>query len=518
MVQGTSSGAGKSVLTAALCRIFARAGYRVAPFKSQTMALNAAVTAQGEEIGRAQAAQAAAAFVEPTVDMNPILLKPESDRRSQVVVRGRAVASIDFAGYRALTPSLLPLVEESLDRLRRAHDLVVIEGAGSPAEVNVNDGEIVNMRIARMADAPVLLVGDIDRGGVLAAFVGTMALLDPDDRRRVAGFVVNRFRGDPALLAPGLDVVTARTGVPVLGVVPYVDGPIIPAEDSLDLDAMTSPAAGARIEIAVLRLPRIANFDDFEPLAAEPGVRVTFARRPADLERADLIVVPGSKSTIADLRWVRASGLAAALLGAAAQGRPVLGVCGGYQMLGAVLRDPDRVESDVDVETGLGLLPVVTTFERRKTTLRVRARPTPASALFRGAAGALAEAYEIHAGRTVWSDEGGEPAAGRDTRRPFAVVARAGATAGDLDGATSPDGSVTGTYLHGLFSSGPVRRALLEALAGNRGIPPDPRWGGHDAVDPYDRLADVVGAAVDVAAVARLVGFPDPRVAASERR
>jgi len=282
MLQGTASGVGKSLLTAALCRIFARQGHRVAPFKAQNMSLNSAVTADGREIGRAQAAQAEAAGIEPTVDMNPILLKPEADDRSQVIVRGAPVGSLTFGEY----------------------------GRGSPAEINLAEGDIVNMRIARLADAPVLLVGDIDRGGVFAAFVGTLELLDPDDRARVAGFIVNKFRGDVSILAPGLEALVRRTAVPVLGIVPYLDRHLVPAEDSLDLDDLP-PSPGLRVlEIAVVRLPRIANFDDFEPLAREPGVGVRFARSAADLAAADLIVLPGSKGTIADLDWLRGTGLA----------------------------------------------------------------------------------------------------------------------------------------------------------------------------------------------------------------
>src|SRR5947208_1160124 len=345
MVQGTGSGVGKSLLTAALCRLFARAGYRVTPFKAQNMALNAAV-ADGGEIGRAQAAQAEAAGVEPTVDMNPILLKPESDHRSQVIVRGRPLTSADWGAYREMQGALLGIVAESLERLRRTFELVLIEGAGSPAEINLRAHDIVNMRVARLADARVLLVGDIDRGGVFAALVGTLALLDPADRARVAGLIVNKLRGDGSILTPGLDELAARTGVPVLGVVPWIDERLVPAEDSLDLEALAlGDGSTDAIEIAVVRLPRIANFDDFEPLAAEPGVRVRFATTPAALRAADLVVLPGSKSTMADLVWLQETGLAAAVVAAASAGRPVLGVCGGFQMLGEGLRDPQPVDS-----------------------------------------------------------------------------------------------------------------------------------------------------------------------------
>src|SRR2546421_227134 len=309
------------------------------------MSLTAAVPAAGGEIGRAQPVQAAAAGIEPTVDMNPILLQPETDERSQVVVRGRAVTSLDWRGYGRLAPMLWPVIVESLERLRRAHDLVVIEGAGSPAEINL-EFDLANMRVAALAGAPVVLVGDIDRGGVFAALVGTLALLAPDDRARVAGLVVNRFRGDPSVLGPGLDLLTARTGVPVLGVVPHLGEAPLPDEASLGLERVPREVADARLSVAVPRLPRIANFDDLEPLAAEPGVAVRFVAHPEAVDGSDVVVLPGSKTTVADLAWLRERGLDAAIARAAADGRAVIGICGGYQMLGERLDDPEHVESD----------------------------------------------------------------------------------------------------------------------------------------------------------------------------
>jgi adenosylcobyric acid synthase len=505
MVQGTASGVGKSVLTAALCRLFARAGYRVAPFKSQNMALNAAVAADGGEIGRAQAAQAEAAGIEPSVDMNPILLKPESDLTSQVVVRGRVLGRATFAEYRGWRERLLPVVSESLARLRAAHDVVVVEGAGSPAEINLRDDEIVNMTVARLAAAPVLLVGDIDRGGVFAALVGTLALLPAADRARIAGFVINRFRGDIGVLEPGIEELVRRTGVPVLGVVPYVPERLLPAEDSLDLDdaAPGPPPADARVEIAVVRLPRIANFDDFEPLAAEPGVRVRFVRDPGALADADAVVVPGSKSTMADLAWLHDRGFADGIRGAARRGVVVVGVCGGYQMLGRTLRDPDGVESAVPLAHGLDLLPVATTFAADKRTVRVRAR-VGAGGPFGAATGIEVVAYEIHCGRT-------EPLAPLEPA--FTVLDGAGS--GVPDGAVA--GSVVGTYLHGVLADDGLRGAFLRSLAARRRVAPHPAWGTSRAGCRYDRLADVVGAAVDVGAIGRLVGLELPRVTRQDR-
>jgi adenosylcobyric acid synthase len=499
MVQGTASGVGKSLLAAAFCRIFARAGYRVAPFKSQNMALNAAVTLAGGEIGRAQAAQAAAAGIEATVDMNPILLKPEPGYRSQVVVRGRAITSVTWREYQHMQAELWPIVAESLGRLRRACDLIVIEGAGSPAEINLRDSDIVNMKVARLADAPVLLVGDIDRGGVFAALLGTLALLDPADRARVGGLIVNRFRGDETILASGLAELGARSGVPVLGVVPYLDARLVPAEDSLDLDEPSRWGTSGALDIAVVRLPLISNFDDFEPLAAEPGVAVRFVRSANEIRGADVVVLPGSKGTMSDLRWLFATGLADAIQRAAADGRPIVGVCGGYQMLGEAVHDPDRVESDALSARALGLLPAVTTFVPQKTTVRVRARVADTCGLFSSAAGSEVVAYEIHAGRTS-----------PNALSPFTIVERGGVPVRDADGAVGATGHVVGTYLHGLFANDRLRRAFLVSLADRKGIASDPRW-GTPAGDRYEHLADAVARAVDIGAVAKLAGLSFPR-------
>ncbi|HEX9307784.1 MAG TPA: cobyric acid synthase, partial [Anaeromyxobacter sp.] len=388
MVQGTASSVGKSLVVTGLCRLFRRAGLRVAPFKAQNMALNAAVAADGGEIGRAQAVQADAAGIDPTVDMNPILLKPEGDSRSQVVVLGKPSGSMTAADYHRHKPELRSVVREALARLRARFDVVVIEGAGSPAEVNLKDRDLVNMDVAKAAGARVLLVGDIDRGGVFAAFVGTMELLPPEERALVGGFLVNKFRGDPRLLDSGLDFLRERTGVPVVGVLPYLRGLRIADEDSVSLDhrRRTRRAAPGELELAIVRLPRIANYDEFDALEHEPGVVVRYVDRPEELRGADLVVLPGSKSTAPDLRWLRASGVADELGARAARGDPILGVCGGCQMLGRAVLDPDGVESDEAEAAGLGLLPIVTRFRREKTTARVRARPL---AMLLGAGGAV---------------------------------------------------------------------------------------------------------------------------------
>jgi adenosylcobyric acid synthase len=501
MIQGTASGVGKSLLTTAFCRLFARAGYRVAPFKSQNMALNAAVAADGGEIGRAQAAQAEAAGIEPTVDMNPILLKPEGDVRAQVVIRGAAAVSVDFTTYQAMAPALLDVIAESLARVRATHDLVLIEGAGSPAEINLAATELVNMRVARLADAPVLLAGDIDRGGVFAALVGTLELLEPGDRARVAGFLVNRFRGARHLLEPGLEMLTARTGVPVLGVVPLIPERLVPAEDSLDLDHVSGAVDDALVDIAVIRLPRISNFDDFEPLADEPRVRVRFVRTAAELAGADLVILPGTKTTVADLTWLDSSGLGVAVRERARAGCPVLGVCGGFQMLGARVDDPEGREGVAGRVDGLGLLPVTTAFAGAKRTARVRARVAASRGVLAGAAGREVAGYEIHVGLTR---SAADPA--------FTIMARGAERPQEFDGAVSADGTVTGTYVHGIFADDALRGAVLRAVAGGAGRVPDPRWGSpRRTMARYDRLADLVADAVDMPAIAKLVGLRWPR-------
>jgi adenosylcobyric acid synthase len=505
MVQGTASSVGKSLVVAGLCRLFRRAGLRVAPFKAQNMALNAAVASDGGEIGRAQAVQAEAAGIDATVEMNPILLKPEGDSRSQVVLRGRPWRRMSAAEYHAVKPELRGVVRECLTSLRARVDLVVIEGAGSPAEVNLKDRDIVNMDVAKAADAPVLLVGDIDRGGVFAAFVGTMALLEPDERARVAGFVFNKFRGDRALLEPGFELLRERTGVPTLGVLPWLRDLRIADEDSVALDDRRGaplPAAG-ELDVAVVRLPRISNFDDFAPIEQEPGVRLRFVERPADARGADLLVLPGTKSTLPDLAWLRASGFAAEVIARAARGEPVLGVCGGCQMLGARLEDPHGVESGIPAADGLALLPLVTRFEPEKLTARCRARAAGAGFLA-PADGGDVEGYEIHMG-TVARTDGGPPA--------FAIHARNGAPCGAADGAAR--GAVVGTLIHGILENDSVRAALLDHLRARRALAPVPvvpRAAVREAA--YDRLALAIRDGLDWERLCRIAGLhlPLPRL------
>lgn len=474
MLQATGSHAGKTVLVAGLCRLLARRGLRVRPFKSQNMSLNAHVAAGGGEMGWAQVMQAEAAGVPARVEMNPILLKPRAESRSQVVLLGRVLREADAVGYYRLTPRLWPAVRRSYETLAREADVVVIEGAGSPAEPNLMRRDLANMRVARLARAPVLLVGDIDRGGVFASLLGTMTLLPPADRRRVRGFVINKFRGDASLLAPAVRDLVRRTRVPVVGVVPFLPRLGLPEEDSVALDAAAAPAARGGLRVAVVRLPHIANFTDFAPLEAEPGVEVVYAEEPAALAGAALVVLPGSKDTIADLRALKARGFAVGLAEHRARGGLVLGVCGGYQMLGRTVADPDRVESGGE-EAGLGLLPVAITLGREKLTRRVRARWRPDGPAFEG--------YEIHVG--VTAGDGSPP--------PLLDVE------GHPEGCASTDGRVWGTHLHGLFESGPARRHVLDWARGPAVVawapaPPDHRVLREAA---YDRLADALTDALD---------------------
>lgn len=504
MVQGTASSVGKSLLVTGLCRLFRRAGLRVLPFKAQNMALNSAVGADGGEIGRAQAVQAEAAGAVPCVDMNPVLLKPEGEARSQVVVLGRSIGSLGAREYHDRKPELRGVVRESLARLRARADVVVIEGAGSPAEVNLRDRDIVNMDVAHAADAPVLLVGDIDRGGVFAAFVGTLELLEPADRARVAAFVVNKFRGDRKLLEPGLEFLAGRTGVPVLGVLPFLRGLRIADEDSVSLDdrGHGRRAVPGELDVAVVRFPRLSNHDDVAPLEQEPGVNVRFVEEPGQLDGADLVVLPGSKSTVSDLAWLRSTGLATAVLRRAADGGRILGLCGGCQMLGRSIHDPQRVEADVERTEGLGLLPISTRFGREKTTAQAKGRLATAS--FLGPTGTAISGYEIHMGHLVH-----EP----DAQPALEITQRNGQPASVADGAVSADGAVVGTLVHGLFEDDGLRAGLLASLRAGRGLMAPAAAVISTREAAYERLADAALAHLDWTLLTRLVGLELPRPA-----
>ena len=504
MIQGTASSVGKSILTAAFCRYFKQQGLRVLPFKSQNMALNASVTKDGGEIGRAQALQADACGVEAHVDMNPILLKPEGDSRSQVVVLGKSMGRMSAVEYHAYKPELKGIVADCLHRLRSQCDVLVIEGAGSPAEINLRARDIVNMFVAHAADASVLLVGDIDRGGVFASLVGTMDLLEPADRARVRGFLINKFRGDVSLLKPGLDFLEERTKVPTLGVIPHVPRLRVADEDSLGLDRQDrhqAPKAGT-LAVAVIRYPRISNYDDFLPLEHEPGVSLRFVDDPAHLAGADLVILPGSKATVADLAWLRESGFEAVLKARAIFGEPIVGICGGCQMLGQFILDPDGVESTQRRVEGLGLLDHHTVFQNDKRTAQVRGRAIADTLLTRK--GDVVAGYEIHAGRIVRgagtgsvAGTGAIAAAGSGPAAALvAVTSRHGQPEDDLDGSVAKNGAVVGTMIHGIFDEVPVRRRLLESLAARRGGPAPTLAVQASKDEEFDRLAQVLEQAV----------------------
>lgn len=447
MIQGTSSHVGKSVLAAALLRILKDRGLKVAPFKAQNMALNSFVTKEGGEIGVAQAFQASAAGVEPSIDFNPILLKPTGDSSAQVIIHGRVYADMSAVKYHGFKHIARRYVMESYRRLESLYDVIVIEGAGSPAEINLRQNDIANMGIARAADSPVILVGDIDRGGVFASLVGTLSLLTRAERERIKGFIINKFRGDLGLLKPGIDFLRERTARPTLGVIPYFKDTALPSEDSVSLEGSPGTEGKGRVKIKVVRLPRISNFTDFDPFMAEPSLSVDFIVDPDKVRGASLLIIPGSKNTLEDLAWLKRKGFDTAIKRFYAGGGMVAGICGGFQMLGKSVKDPHNVESRKRHEKGLCLLDAETVLKKDKKTFQVRAEAVN---------GGVVKGYEIHMGET------------KTSARPFARVVERGNTRVDVeDGAISEDGMVWGTYMHGIFENDRFRSGLLRALGGN---------------------------------------------------
>ncbi len=479
MIQGATSDAGKSTLVAGLCRLLKRRGIRVAPFKPQNMALNSAVTVDGGEIGRAQAVQAQACGITPHTDMNPVLLKPNSDTGSQIIIHGQAVADMDARGYHAFKPKAMAAVLASYQRLQKQYDVVLVEGAGSPAEINLRDNDIANMGFAEAVDCPVLLVADIERGGVFAHLLGTLALLSATEQTRVVGMVINRFRGDMALLEPGIDWLEARLNKPMLGVLPYLHDLHLEAEDSLNIKKHSAGQGGA-LRVVVPRLPRLSNHTDFDPLGLHEQVELCFVEANEIVPSADLIILPGSKSVRNDLAWLRDNGWVKIIQHHLRYGGKLLGICGGFQMLGEMIDDPDGVESDAGFSQGLGLLSMQTTLATEKQLCNVQGRLVLDDAVMNG--------YEIHLGRTE----------GVALSRPLVQLENRN------DGAISDDGQVIGTYLHGFFESKPACDALL-------------RWAGlaNPVTVDYqarreadiDRLADMLEQHLELAQLDNLLGL-----------
>ncbi len=491
MVQGTASSVGKSLLVAALCRYFRQKGLRVAPFKSQNMSNNSFVTIEGLEIGRAQAMQAEACGIAPSVDMNPVLLKCESDHHLQVVALGKAVASMSGDAYYEYASQLKPAIKGALNRLKDKYDLIILEGAGSPAEVNLQSRDLANMYAAKEAGAPVLLVGDIDRGGVFASLIGTLDLLLPEDRPRVKGLLINKFRGNLDILKPGLVFIEQKSGLPVLGVLPFLSGLSIAEEDSASLEEPRKKS-NAPLKIRVIQFPRISNFDDFQPLERESAVDLQFIEKPENAADADLLILPGTKSTAADLQWLRARGFERLLQDRVQKGLPVLGVCGGYQMLGETIEDPNQVESKEISISGLGLLPITTRFEKEKVTAQVEASVMEGSSL--GTKGLMVKTYEIHMGRVVL----------KSSAQPlFQVRSRNGQSVTETEGVIK--GLVAGTLMHGLFENKEVRQALISHLGRRKGLTLLSDVYSKDA--EYDRLAEMIRNHLDTKFLDQLAGL-----------
>ena len=489
MVQGTTSNAGKSLVAAGLCRIFAQDGYRVAPFKSQNMALNSFVTTEGLEMGRAQVMQAEAAGIEPSVDMNPILLKPTSDSGSQVILNGEVLDTMTATEYYRHKDELIPHIMKAYARLAEQYDVIVLEGAGSPAEINLKEQDIVNMGMAKRAGSPVVIVGDIDRGGVFASLAGTLMLLDEDEKDMVKGLIINKFRGDVELLNPGLVMLEDIVNKPVLGVIPYLNVDI-DDEDSLS-GRLEKEEATALIDIAVIRLPRISNFTDFNVFETFEGVSVRYVKSPSQLGQPDLIMLPGTKNTMGDLKWLRESGIETAIKKLAIAGTPVFGICGGYQMLGRELHDPDGVEHGGSMH-GIGLLPCVTVFEKQKTRTRVTGKIQKINGFMQALTGADFEGYEIHMGKTT-------------------IIEEASALVGLHDSEETEGcqhGNVYGCYIHGLFDSDDVSGRIVYELCRGKGVD----MADLTSIDrkqyvqnQYDILADGIRNSLDMKEIYRIL-------------
>ena len=501
MMMGTSSHVGKSILATAMCRILYRKGRKVVPFKAQNMALNSYVTRDGDEMGRAQVAQAEAAGMEPMVDMNPVLLKPTGNAASQVIIMGKPVGNMSAREYhRGYSLKAFDAVKEALGRLDKKYDTIVIEGAGSPAEINLKANDIVNMRVAKYLQAPVLLIADIDRGGALASLVGTLELLDEEERALVKGLVINKFRGDVTLLTPAIDFLEKKTGKPVLGVVPHIEQMGIDDEDSVSLEEKQAAPKEGDIRIAVIQTPKISNFTDFDALAHEKDVALYYVKSVEDLGEPDVIMLPGSKNTTEDMLYLRKSGLGEKILAHAKAGKAVIGICGGYQMLGEVIRDPQHTESQNDEVAGLGLLGMETVFASEKLTSQVVAQCQDLHFMGQSISADNLQGYEIHMGHTAFTREA--------DKHPFTVCQRRGKACASQEGTANAAGNVFGTYIHGVFDNDVFRRSVLNALRHSKGLEAlaNTRNVMAEKQNAYEHLADVVENALDMEKLYQIMG------------
>ena len=494
MIQGTMSNAGKSLVTAGLCRVFKQDGYKVAPFKSQNMALNSFITKEGLEMGRAQVMQAEACGIEPSVNMNPILLKPTNDVGSQVIVNGEVLGNMSARDYYKKKTELIPHIMEAYNNLAKEYDIIVMEGAGSPAEINLKENDIVNMGMAKLVNSPVLLVGDIDRGGVFASIAGTLMLLEEDERKMIKGTIINKFRGDVNILKPGLDMIEEITKTPVVGVVPYMELDI-DDEDSLS-ERFNNKGTVDLIDIAVIRLPRISNFTDFNTFEYIPGVSLRYVKSVRELKDPDMIILPGTKNTMEDLKWLRESGLEAQILKQAAKGKVIFGICGGYQMLGMELSDPFSVESGGTM-AGMGLLPTKTVFEKEKVRTRVSGNFNEVSGILAELSYVEFEGYEIHMGQTTY-DFNEEELTTIDNVNGEDIIKN--------DGLYKDN--VYGSYIHGIFDKEEVSKAIVESLCIHKGID----YSSISTVDiekykeeQYDKLAEGIRNSLDMKAIYKIL-------------
>ncbi len=501
MLQGTSSHVGKSILTTALCRIFYQDGYATVPFKAQNMALNSYVTKDGGEMGRSQVAQAEAAGLEPFVEMNPVLLKPTGNACSQVILMGKAIGNMSAREYhKGYSLKAFDTVKEAISRLESKYEMMVIEGAGSPAEINLKANDIVNMRIAKYLNAPVLLIADIDRGGALASLVGTLELLDDEERNLVKGLIINKFRGDVTILQPALDFLEEKTGKPVLGVIPYLPDLGIEDEDSVSLDdKQVKDKSKAPIKMAVIQTPKISNFTDFDALSKEDDVELYYVKEGESIGKPDLILLPGSKNTTEDMLYLRRSGMEKQLNEAKNAGIPIIGICGGYQMLGEKISDPLHTESDNDSVEGLGFLPMETTFVEKKLTSQVKAKCLEWDFLGTKLKVNDLFGYEIHMGTTKFTAE---------EKHPFAITERAGKSVDIAEGMINKEGTVLGAYIHGIFDNDEYRRGIINILRQRKNLKPLAISKNYAAAKQaaYNRLADTVRQNMNMDKLREIIG------------